>query len=210
MVDKNDKGSDSLSSELRRLQEQIRLWIRDIEADNSRLQQQVEQLQHQLERTEAERLTALIAREEGQERWERERTDLVLDLLQKMGKGRPFILDMLETLEETGSTLAPRDVLAELERWIRDVSGQRQKISRFPTEAKAPGGYIALTPDELTDPSRGFDIGNERPFAGEQERVTFRVVRKGWRLGTQVLHPARLSAFGVEERPTASGERGDL
>ena len=208
MVDKNDKGSDSLSSELRRLQEQIRLWIRDIEADDSRLQQQIEKLQHQLERTEAERLTALIVREEDRDRWEHERAGLVLDLLQKMGKGRPFILDMLETLEETGSTLAPRDVLAELKRWIRDVSGQR--MSRFPTEAEAPGGCITLTQDELTGPYRGFDVGNERPFADGQERVTFRVVRKGWRLGTQVLHPARLSAFGVEERPTANGERGDL
>jgi len=207
MANRLDKSSDSLSSELRRLQEQSRLWIRDIEADNSRLQQQVEQLQHQLERTEAERLTALIAREEGQERWKRERADLVLDLLQKMGKGRPFILDMLETLEETGSTLAPRDVLAEIKRWIRDVSGQR--MSRFPAEAKAPGGYITLTPDELTDPSRGFDIGNERPFADGRGRVTFRVVRKGWRLGTQVLHPARLSAFGVGNRPMANMEGED-
>lgn len=208
MANRLDKSSDSLSSELRRLQEQSRLWIRDIEADNSRLQQQVEQLQHQLERTEAERLTALIAREEGQERWKRERADLVLDLLQKMGKGRPFILDMLETLEETGSTLAPRDVLAEIKRWIRDVSGQR--MSRFPTEAEAPGGHITLTVDELTDSYRGFDVGNERPFAGGQGSVTFRVVRKGWRLGTRVLHPARLSAFGVEERPTGDAEKGDL
>jgi hypothetical protein len=208
MANTDDKSSDSLSSDLRRLQEQIRLWMHDTEADNSRLQQQVRQLQHQLERAEAERLTVLIAGEEERERWERERDGLVLDLLQRMGKGRPFILDMLETLEEPDSTLASRDVLAEFKRWIRDVSGQR--MSRFPTEAEAPGGYITLTPDELTDLYRGFDVGNERPFAGEQELVTFRVVRKGWRLGTQILHPARLSAFGVEERPTGDAEREDL
>jgi len=208
MANENGKGSDSLSSELRHLQEHIRLWMHDIEAENSRLQQQVGQLKHQLERTEAERRTTLIAREEERERWESERDGLVLDLLQKMGKGRPFILDMLEMLEEPGSTLVSRDVLAEFKRWIRDVSGQR--MSRFPTEAEAPGGHITLTVDELTDSYRGFDVGNERPFAGGQGSVTFRVVRKGWRLGTRVLHPARLSAFGVEERPTGDAEKGDL
>jgi len=190
---------NSLSYELRRIQEQVRRRIQDLEDENA-------QLKEQFERAEAERQNTLIARQEDQERWQREQKDQVLDivsdLLRSMGKDRMFILDMLEMHEK----FSTQDILAELKRWIRDVSGQRP--SRFPSEAEAPGGYITLTPDELNDPDRGFNVENERPFAEGQERVTFKLVRRGWRLGTEILHPARLSASGVQERSTASEDEG--
>ena len=204
MVSKNDQGNESLSAELRQLQKQLHSWIHSIQADNARLRRQIKKLQQQLKQTETERQAELTAREEDRERWQRERAYLVINLLQKMGKGRPFIPDMLERLVEADSTLTARDVLAEFKRWIRDVSGQR--LSRFPAKDEAPGGYITLTPDELTNRSQEFDVGHERPFANKQKRVTFQVVRKGWQLGTQILHPARLSASGIEKRSITKEE----
>jgi len=190
MTSNNRLQDDSLSAELRRLQEQVRCLLQKLEEENTRLQQK-------FERAEAERRDTLIACQEDQKRWQREQRAQVLNLLRKMGENRIFILDMIEMLEESGYDFSSRDVLAEFKRWIRDVSGQR--LSRFPTEDEAPGGYITLAADELTAPHRGFTVGNERPFADEQDQVRFRVIRQGWRLGSEILHPARLSAFGMEE-----------
>lgn len=187
-----EDGNIQLSSELRVLQEDVRRLIEEMESENA-------QLRRKLKHTEAERQAAMIARQEDAERWRKERERLVLDVLQGMGKDRPFILDMLEVIGEPTSTLTPRSVLAELKRWVHEVSGER--LSRFPSEE-----YIALTHAELADPDRGFHVGNERPFTDGQERVTFRVLRQGWRLGAYVLHPARLSAFGVEIDLEKEGE----
>jgi len=207
---KTSQSNLSLASELRQLQEKVRhlfdrykIEKRDLEATNKQLQQRVEQLERQLAHTENERQSALIAREGDQSRQQREQELLIINLLRKMGEDRPHILDMLEMLDEPDSSFTSRDVLNELKRWIRDISGERP--SRFPTEEEAPGGQIALTPDELTDLERGFDVGHERPFADGQKLAVFKVVRRGWRLGTYVLHPARLSVF-VEETSVGGEE----
>jgi hypothetical protein len=173
-----DEVQHSLSSELQQLQEQVRDLVRE------------------LEQARSERQAELTARKEAQARWEEEREKLILNLLREMGQNRPFIPNLLEVLEDPETHLTSRDVLLELKRWIRDVS--RKRVQRFPTEEEAPNGYITLTADELIDPEQGFDVGGERPFADGQDQVTFRVVRQGWRLGEDILHPARLTAFGVE------------
>lgn len=192
---KTPQNNPSLASELRYLQENVRHLIHNHEVEK-------QQLEQNLARVESERQSALIAREEDRSRQRREQELLIINLLRKMGEDRPFILNMLEMLDEPDSSFTSRSVLNELKRWIRDISGQR--LSRFPSEKEAPGGQITLTPDELTDPERRFDVGHERPFADGQKQVTFKVVRRGWRLGACVLHPARLSVFA--EGTLAKGE----
>lgn len=167
------------------------------EDHKQQLEARITQLEQQLQRTENERQNGLIALENERKRYQRERETFFIDILRKMGRERFFILDMLEILIESKSSsatvLTARDVLYELKRWIRDISGQ--KLTRFPSATDAPDGRIVLSASELTNPDNGFDVGNERPFASGNEQVTFKIIRRGWRLGSTVLYPARLAAW---------------
>lgn len=191
---------DTMASELLRLREQIATLFDDHE-------QEKQELQQQKERAEQERQEELAARQADKARTEKERDQQVFTLLLKMGQGRQFILDILQEGQAADLAVALRDVRdahAELVRWIQQVSGQR--LSRFPTELEAPEGLLTLSFDELADPDRGFEIGNERPFTDGQKQVTFKLIRRGWRLGSQVLHPAKLSAFEVSQAVRAEKE----
>ena len=120
---KTPQNNPSLASELRHLQESVRHLIHNREVEK-------QQLEQNLARAESERQSALIAREEDQSRQQREQELLIINLLRKMGEDRPFILNMLEMLDEPDSSFTSRNVLNELKRWIRDISGER--LSRFP------------------------------------------------------------------------------
>ncbi|MBN1922807.1 MAG: hypothetical protein JW892_16275 [Anaerolineae bacterium] len=179
---------------------QLRRERQLLEEENRRLGEEMLQLQEQLRRVEAERQQGLIVLQDERNRYQSDRDYWLIDLLRKMGEGRPFILDMLEGLTMPNpthaNTLTVQNVFDELKNWIRDISGER--LTRFPDVKTWPEGYIVLASSELTDPQNGFDVGNERPFSTEQEQVKFKIIRRGWRLGKAILHPARISALPKE------------
>ncbi|HOT90969.1 MAG TPA: hypothetical protein PLJ78_10955 [Anaerolineae bacterium] len=193
------KKTGELRQENQQLKEELAQYKarkQQCEEQQQCLQAKLAQLEEKLQRTEQERQSGLIALENERERLRREREGWLMMLLRKMGEGRPFILDMVESLTESEPGWTPQAILTELRHWIQDVSAQR--LSRFPDTKEAPGGLIVLTASKLTDPHNGFDVGNERPFESGQAQVTFKVIRRGWRLGTEVLHPARISTFTTD------------
>lgn len=149
----------------------------------------VKNLEQENYRLEQERRAALQARADDRAAWRRAAQQQLLEYLRKMGEGREFILDALEALSGVGAakpTRSARSVLEDVKRWIQEIGAAR--LSRYPHSAT-----VTLHRADLADNLHLYDWGAAEPFSvqkGGRALVKFRVARRGWLLGDEVLHRA--------------------
>lgn len=97
--------------------------------------------------------------------------------------------------------LTPRAILEDLLDWMKEAVGERPMA--FPPKTKGVNHILWLDPDEagLESLLKEYDWSPEHPFEGlpkGERRISFRVVRRGWRVGDIVLARAQVSPNAVE------------
>lgn len=189
-----------LSEQVHHLQMQSQ--ERDQELQDSRLASQ------QIETEKAQIARELALCRSGAQVLEEERARLEEKLVRvKQERGWELAKELARVLVNVSSLsnqepepvigLTPRAILEDFLDWMQQALGERPVA--FPSKAKGgAGNTLWLDPDEagLESLLKEYDWSPDHPFDGLPEgnrRISFRVLRRGWRVGDVVLARAQVS-----------------
>jgi chromosome segregation ATPase len=205
-----EEKNDRLSGSLRKLENKSRGQDQSNKKLKSRLhalEEEHKNLNRELETCRSDK--DVLVREVGQieEKAQRERLKYGLRFVRELS---PILADLsdLSGLEpESVKGLKPRSVLEKLKAWVEQATGESPVP--FPSKGEMQADHtVYLDPDEagIEALMKIYDWQPDRPFEGfpvGKRRRRFRVLRRGWRVGENILIRVQVA---VEDESGNAGE----